>query len=184
MTDTGALPPPPDAPGATSDAAVDETGGPGDAVPATATPDTPLTTIPTRPPRVGELTSGWRVVVVCCWIGVVASLAAIWNTSERLGLSTWWLGPRGEPMPMFVRLLPFVAPTLMILAVSNNVRWLWRWGVAAALVTAAFGIGDIGGVSGLAALELAVAAAALVVALASRTGTYRRVPDSRAAARG
>jgi hypothetical protein len=152
---------------------------PPDADQPTAAPAVPEpAVIPTRPPRAGELSAGWRVVTVVCWIGVVASFAATWNTSERLGLSTWWLGPRGEPMPVFVRLLPFVVPTLMILAVSANVRWLWRWGVAASIATAAIGFGDVGGFSGLAGVELAVAGAALAVSVASSTGTYRPVPGA------
>lgn len=181
MTEPGATLPPPDA-----DEAAESTAAPapGDSTaPAVArsigtTPTDSSTVILTRPPRAGELTSGWRVITACCWIGVVASFAAIWNTSERLGLSTWWLGPRGDPMPVYVRLLPFVAPTLMILAVSSGVRWLWRWGVGAALVTAAIGLGDLGGFSGLAGIELAAAVAALAVSLASSTGMYRPAPGA------
>lgn len=163
MTETGATLPPPDADQPTE---------------AQAAPPSDPTVVLTRPPRAGELSAGWRVITAVCWIGVVASFAAIWNTSERLGLSTWWLGPRGEPMPTAVRLLPFVAPTLMTLAVSSNVRWLWRWGIAASVVTAAFGLGDLGGFSGLAGIELAVAAAALAVSVASSTGTYRYASGS------
>lgn len=130
-----------------------------------------------RTPRAGELSVGWRVVSGCLWLAVIGAFAAIWNTSERLGLSTWWLGPRGEPMPVFVRLLPFVAPTAMVLAVSYNARWIWRWGVLASLVTAGIALGDIGGFSNLAGLELLVALVALGVSLASITGTYRPIDD-------
>jgi len=153
-------------------------------LPPPSADDRGATVSPTRAPRAGEMTGGWRVVTAVTWIGVIAAFAAIWNTSERLGLSTWWLGPRGQPMPMTVRLLPFVAPTLMVLATTYNVRWLWRWGVGASLVTAAFGIADIDGSPGLAALQVAVAVAALVVSLASATGTYRPVHQSGEAALG
>lgn len=178
MTEPGATFPPPAA-DRSDDIAAGESGAP-----ATTDVPPPPDVILVRPPRAGELTAGWRIVTAACWIGVAASLAAIWNTSERLGLSTWWLGPRGDPMPVVVRLLPFVAPALMIVAVASNVRWLWRWGVGAALVTAGVGVGDIDGFSGLAGLELGVAAAALVVSLASTTGTYRVDSEARSAAPG
>lgn len=164
MTETGETIPPPEA----------DDRGP---IVAHDTDGASSTVVLSRPPRTGEMTAGWRVVTAVCWIGVIGAFAAIWNTSERLGLSTWWLGPRGDPMPMAVRLLPFVAPTFMVLATTYNVRWLWRWGVGASLVTAVFGIADIDGFSGLAALQLSVAVAALVISLASATGTYRPVHE-------
>ena len=45
----------------------------------------------------------------------------MWKTSRELGLSTWWLGPVGEPQPIFVTMLPFVAPLAMVLLAVNNV---------------------------------------------------------------
>jgi hypothetical protein len=127
------------------------------------------------PPRAGELTNGWRIVTACTWIAVIVAFAAVWNTSVQLGLSTWWLGARAEPRPLFVRLLPFVAPTLMALATFNNARWLAWWGMGAAAVTAAIGLGDLGRVWELAVLELVIAGLALLVAVASLTGTFRPI---------
>lgn len=107
------------------------------------------------------------------WVGVVLSLAAVWNASVQLGLSTWWLGPRGDPQPRVVQLSPFVAPLLMVLATINNARWLGLHGLAASAVLVAVGIGDIGRVGSIAATELAIAGAAAAVSVASFTGTYR-----------
>jgi hypothetical protein len=130
-----------------------------------------------RAPRAGELTPGWRIVTACLWIAVVAAFAAIWNTSERLGLSTWWLGPRGDPNPIYLRLSPFVAPALMVLAAANNLRRLPVLGIGASLLTAVVGIVDLWYVRGLAILEIVVGAVALAISAASFTGLYRRDPD-------
>jgi hypothetical protein len=123
---------------------------------------------------VGELTTGWRIATACTWIAVIVAFAAVWNTSVQLGLSTWWLGARAEPQSPIVRLSPFLVPLLMAIAAFANVRRLALLGIGAAALTAAFGLGDLGRVPGLAALELLIAGVALAVSLASLTGTYRR----------
>lgn len=136
-----------------------------------------------RPPRPGELSIGWRAVTAATWIGVVFALAAVWNASVQLGLSTWWLGARADPQPRFVQFSPFIAPVLMLLATINQARWLGWIGLGAAGVVAAVGVGDLGRVSTLAAIELAIAGAAAAVSLASLSGTYRIAdPESAPAA--
>jgi hypothetical protein len=125
-------------------------------------------------PRAGELTTGWRIVVACTWIAVIVAFAAVWNTSAQLGLSTWWLGARADPQSPIVRLSPFLAPLLMAIAAFANARRLALLGVGAAVLTAAFGVGDLGRVPGLATLELLIAGVALALSLAALTGTYRR----------
>lgn len=131
-----------------------------------------------EPPRVGQLTTGWRIVTACLWIAVTVAFAAVWSVSSQLGLSTWWLGPRAQPQPQAIRLLPFVAPVLMTVGAFNNTRWLARFGIGASLVTAVFGLGDLGRVTPIALLELLIAGLALAVSVASMTGTYRRAADA------
>jgi hypothetical protein len=126
-----------------------------------------------RPPRPGDLSLGWRAVTAGTWIGVVVGLAAIWNASVQLGLSTWWLGPRADPQPRLVQFAPFVAPILMLLATINQVRWLAWCGLATAAVVAGVAVGDVGRVTSLAVIEFAIAGAAALVSVASFTGTYR-----------
>jgi hypothetical protein len=124
--------------------------------------------------RPGDLSAGWTLVFVIGWVGVAVGFAAVWNASVQLGLSTWWLGPAADRRPLVIRLLPFVAPLLAVLAAAMRVRWLPWIGVAAAAATAAIGIGDLGRVTGLAIVELLLAACGLLVSLASTAGMYRR----------
>ena len=126
-----------------------------------------------KPPRAGELTTGWRIVTASLWISVIVAFAAVWSTSVQLGLSTWWLGPRADPRSPVIRLLPFVIPLLMTVAAFNNVRRLAWFGMGASLVTAVFGVVDLGRVPRLAVVELLIAALAFAVSAASLTGTYR-----------
>lgn len=130
-----------------------------------------------RPPRAGELSLGWRAITAGAWIGVVIGLAAVWNASVQLGLSTWWLGARADPQPTYVRFAPFVAPVLMLLATINHVRRLAWWGLGASAVLAAVAAGDLGRVASLARIEFAIAGAAALVSIASFTGTYRLADD-------
>ena len=129
------------------------------------------------PPRPGELTLGWRIGTAFAWVAVILAWAGVWNVSVQLGLSTWWLGPRGEPQPRLVQLSPFVVPVLMLLGTINNVRRLGWFGLAGSAVLAAIAIGDLNRVVSIALTELVIAAAAAVISLASLTGTYRAPAD-------
>jgi hypothetical protein len=119
------------------------------------------------------LTGGWRLVTAVTWGLVFIAFAAVWKVSRELGLSTWWLGPIGEPQPVFVMLLPFVAPVAMVVATLNHTRWLPIAGLVASAVTAAVGLGDLDRVLRLAIVELAIAGAAAAVSIASFAGLYR-----------
>ena len=124
-------------------------------------------------PRPGELTAGWAVVFGLAWLGVGVAMAAVWTASRQLGLSTWWLGPAADPRPIFVNLLPFVAPIVLVAGSMNRLRYLPWWGAAGAAVTAAIGLGDLGRVRGFGIVELLIAAAAAAVSLAALAGMYR-----------
>ena len=161
MSDPDPSPPPPDADAGTLD----------------TDPGPPPVVLLDPPPRAGELTLPWRVGTAIAWLSVVLALAAVWNASAQLGLSTWWLGPRGDPQPRAVQLAPFVAPVLIVLGTINNVRWLGWYGLTASAVLAAVGLGDLGRVGSIAATELAIAGAAALFSIASLTGTYRSPAD-------
>jgi hypothetical protein len=124
------------------------------------------------------LTGGWRIVTAVTWGLVFIAFAAVWKVSRELGLSTWWLGPIGEPQPVFVLLLPFVAPVAMVVATLNQTRWLPIAGLVASAVTAAVGLGDLDRVLRLAIVELAMAGAAAAVSIASFAGLYRSAVTS------
>jgi hypothetical protein len=109
------------------------------------------------------------VLVFVAWSGV-------WKASRELGVATWWLGPDGDPRPIVVTLLPFVAPLAMVLLALNNVRRLPWYGLAAAAVCAVIGIVDLSYVRRLGIAELVIAGAGAAVAIAGFGGAYRRAP--------
>jgi hypothetical protein len=124
-------------------------------------------------PVAGQLTNGWRLVTGLGWAFVIVAYAAVWKTSYELGLSTWWLGPFGDPRPAFVTMLPFVAPLVMVLLALNNSRWLPWAGLAAAAILALIALFDLSRVPRLALIELAIAAAGAMLAVAGFAGRYR-----------
>jgi hypothetical protein len=126
------------------------------------------------PPAVWSLTSVWRTAMLVAWIGVVVGLATVWFTSRTLGLSTWWLGPETAPRLLFVSLVPFVLPVAATVLVIGNRPFTPFAGLLAAAATAVIGAGDIDRVPGLAAIEIALAAAGALVSVASLAGMYRR----------
>ena len=78
------------------------------------------------------------------WLCTVGAIGAVWRASDQLGLSTWWLGPRGEPNSRLVQLLPFVPAVMMVLAAINHVRHVAWWGWLAAGLIVATGAVDLG----------------------------------------
>ena len=128
---------------------------------------------PARTPRVGELSASWRIVTGITWVLVVVALGSVWKTSDQLGLSTWWLGPRGRPNSLVVQLLPFVPAVLMVLGAINHVKYLPWFGLGASALVVVTGLFDLDRVVGLGIVEIAIGVAAAVVSLVSLTGVYR-----------
>jgi hypothetical protein len=142
--------------------------------PPPPSPQQPTTgTVPGSGPVAGQLTNGWRLVTGVGWAFVLVAYAAVWKTSYELGLSTWWLGPFGDPQPVFVTMLPFVAPLVMVLLTLNNSRWLPWAGLGAAAVLAVIAVFDLSRVPRLAIVELAIAGAGALIAVAGFAGRYR-----------
>lgn len=111
--------------------------------------------------------------MIAAWAGVALGFAALWNSSVKVGLSAWWLGPRSEPRIILVSLIPFVLPLVVVGAGIARVRYLPFLGVLASAATAAVAAGDLGRVPGIAAVEFALAAAGLAVSVAAFSGMYR-----------
>jgi hypothetical protein len=125
-------------------------------------------------PEVGQLTHGWRIATGFAWAAVFVAFVAVWKTSRELGLNTWWLGPMGDPQPIFVTMLPFAPAIVMILLVVNNSRWIPWAGLGAAAGIGVLAVFDFSTVTRLAIVEAAIAAAAALVSVAGFAGRYRR----------
>ena len=106
-------------------------------------------------------------------VAVSVAFIATGKASRDIGLATWWLGPAGDPQPVWIMLLPFVAPCAMVVGVLYGIRNLPWLGLGAAAVTAAVGLGDIGRVNGIAVVELSLAAAGALVSIAALAGRFR-----------
>jgi len=144
--------------------------------PAPGDPAVPFASRTPRPPRVGELTATWRIALIVTWILVFLAYMGVWKASEEIGIGTWWLGPRSDPQPLLVRLVPFFVTAFFGILASYNLRRLPWIGVAGAVVLAAIAVPDVSRQAGLALVEFVLAGAVLVVSLAALTGRYRAAP--------
>jgi len=134
-----------------------------------------------REPRPGQLTVRWGELFWVGWLLVIGSLVAVWYSSRITGLSTWWLGPQAEPRLILVNLFPFSVPLALCLGGLSGARRLPWYGIGGALFVAGIAAFDIHRVPGYAAIEFLVAAAGLLISLASFAGMYRPAPASAAA---
>ena len=139
-----------------------------------------MTVRPDRRP--GQLTPGWRLLTGISWVLVFIAWSGVWKASRELGVATWWLGPVGEPRPVPVMLIPFVAPGVMVGLTLNNARRIPWYGLAAAAVSVAIGLVDLAYVRRLGFVEVLIGIAGALVSLAGFGGTYRAVPAQAPAA--
>jgi hypothetical protein len=127
-----------------------------------------------RVPRPGELTNSWRGVFIIGWGCALLGFVAVARSARNLGLSTWWLGPRSDPNLLLVQLIPSLPAVALIVMGARNVRFLPHFGVVGAVVLGAIATGDLGNFDRLAVAEFAIAAAALLISVASFAGLLRR----------
>ena len=144
------------------------------AAPALPQPEQYTPAAPT--PRAGELTREWSTIFWIGWLLIAASFVAIWVSSAKVGLATWWLGPSTEPRFILINLLPFIAPLSLSVAAVMRARRLPWFGIAGALLTAVIAAFDIADVPGYAVIEFGLAAAGMLVSLAAISGMYRSAP--------
>lgn len=111
--------------------------------------------------------SVWWSGTALFWGLVFVAFIGIWKASQEVGLATWWRGPRSNPRPIVVQLLPLYAPTVMVMGAIGRWRRLGEASLVAALVTVAIALGDLGTVPKLAWVELALGGAAVLFSLAS-----------------
>jgi hypothetical protein len=123
--------------------------------------------------QLGRLTTAWRAMVVSTWAAAFVGYMAVWKVSEELGIATWWLGPRSDPQPLAVRLVPFVVTAAFGIVASYNVVRMPVIGLIGAVILAAIAVPDLTRATGLATVEFAIAGAVALVAAASFTGVYR-----------
>ena len=132
-----------------------------------------------QPPKLaGQLSPAWRLAFCIGWAIVIAGIAAVWETSRVVGLSTWWLGPDAEPRLLVFQLLPFYGPIVVMIAAISNWRFVPYLGIAVAIAGGVIAIGDLGRVQWIAVVELVLAGGALCISVASLAGMYRRVGDT------
>jgi hypothetical protein len=126
-----------------------------------------------KPPQPGQLTLVYRWIVVVFWMAIVVGLGTVVGASEVVGRQVWWLGDDGRRAPIFVLVLPVIAPMVTMVAAVNNRRWVPYASCVAALTTLLTAWGDRDRSPGAALVELALGVAAALLSAATFAGRYR-----------
>ena len=101
------------------------------------------------------------------------AFAAVWKTSQDIGIGTWWLGARAQPQSVMIKIIPFVLIIVVGLAAIYNLRRVALVSLAGSVGVALIAVFDISRSGGLAAIEFAIAASLATVSVGALTGTYR-----------
>ncbi len=107
------------------------------------------------------------------WVGAFLAYMGVWKASEEIGIATWWLGPRSNPQPIWVRLVPFAIIAVVGILASYNVRRLPWISLGGSIALAVIAAGDISRSGGLATIEFAIAGSVALVSLGSFSGVCR-----------
>jgi len=110
------------------------------------------------------------------WATAFFAFAAVWKTSEEIGIGTWWLGARAQPQPMLLRIAPFVLVLLIGMLAVYNVRRTGLISAVGAALIAVVAVFDMSRSGGLAAIEFAIAASMMLVSIGAIIGAVRSVP--------
>jgi hypothetical protein len=130
----------------------------------------PVAPIRARP---GDLTPTWRFVLAAAWVAAFFAYAAVWQASVQIGIGTWWIGPRAQPTPTVVRILPSVLSIALAICVVYNVPRVLRLSAFAVGLATVGAIPDLSRSVGLGVAELVIAGLLGLVTVAAVTGRYR-----------
>jgi hypothetical protein len=120
--------------------------------------------------RPGQLTTGWRWVLVLGWAAIVVGLMAVGGAGDVLGKPPWWLDGA-------LVVVPFVVPLLALVAAYMNARWaIWVGlvGVVSLAVTALIDRSDSPGVAAATGVLALIGMLITVSSLAGRIPRIRR----------
>jgi len=129
-----------------------------------------------QPLQPGQLTVAWQIMLAACWGAAFFAFAAVWKTSEEIGIGTWWLGPRSQPQPMLVRILPFAITLMLGLLAISNTRRVALASIVGSFAIAGIAVFDMSRSGGLAAIEFAIAGSMLLVSIGALAASARRAP--------
>ena len=115
------------------------------------------------------------------WAASFFAFAAVWKTSQDIGIGTWWLGARAQPQSVMIKIIPFVLIIVVGLAAIYNLRRVALISLAGSLAVALIAVFDISRSGGLAAIEFAIAASLAVISVGALTGTYRAASTTESA---
>ncbi|MFT7392793.1 MAG: hypothetical protein ACI83Y_000456 [Candidatus Azotimanducaceae bacterium] len=121
------------------------------------------------------MTTGWQMLLGAAWTASFFAFAAVWKTSQDIGISTWWLGARAQPQSVTIKIIPFVLSIVIGLAAIYNLRRVALISLAGSFGVALIAVFDISRSGGLAAIEFAIAASLAAISVGAFTGTYRAV---------
>ena len=118
--------------------------------------------------RPGQLTTGWRWVLVLGWAAIVIGLMAVGGAGDVLGKPPWWLDGA-------LVVVPFVVPLLALVAAYMNARWAIWVGLVGVVSLAVTALIDRSDSPGVAAATGVLALIGLLITVSSLAGRIPRI---------
>ncbi|MFM8003089.1 MAG: hypothetical protein ACKPAJ_11850 [Actinomycetota bacterium] len=125
--------------------------------------------------RVGSLTPAWKFALVATQLLILVSLVLLGISALTVGKPTWWLAATDNNLMAVLVVVPFLAPSLVILAAARASHLAPLAGLLATAVLAATSVVDISRTTGIALGEAILAGCTALTAIAVFAGRRRAI---------
>lgn len=122
-----------------------------------------------------DMSEGWRTVSLLTWVGVFAALLCVAVSSRTIGRPIWWLGPSGDPAPIYFLAVPIVVTVAPIIVTMRRPHHIVRTSFVCAIALFLTALPDFSDSPGIAWAVSVIALAALLetIAVLMVTRQYR-----------
>ncbi|MFM8955505.1 MAG: hypothetical protein ACKOH9_06945 [Actinomycetota bacterium] len=125
--------------------------------------------------RVGSLTPAWKFALVATQLLILVSLVLLGISALTVGKPTWWLAATDNNLTAVLVVVPFLAPSLVILAAARASHLAPLAGLLATAVLAATSVVDISRTPGIALGEAILAGCTALTTIAVFAGRRRAI---------
>ena len=130
---------------------------------------------PAHTKRVGSLTPSWKIAVIITHALIAGSLLVLAISTRAVGKPTWWLANQSNSALIALAIVPFLAPTVVIIVVLGASRFAPIAGLVATALLATTSVVDISRSPGIALGEAILAACTALTTIAAFAGRRRSV---------
>lgn len=117
--------------------------------------------------------TGWRIVSLLTWVGVLAALIAVAISSRTIGQPVWWLGTRFRPAHPTLMLIPLAMVVVPMVTTWRAPQLMVRTSLTCSVLLMATVAPDVADSPAVSLAIVVIATAAFLAAIAQLIGSRK-----------